>query len=171
MLLRSLSRCLKHAGGLPELPLLTQVYEEYLSGRIEAAELLRRGRDIQAAGSHNRHVRLAVRVLTRLTSEHKLQPGLVENPKAHFTSAFLCEVISHNVLDPSIPEIENLGKFITIEERCAKAAECHEAVLEDGRIPRIAEMLLSDPNALKMRLPASKRPRVSTVNFLAFTVG
>jgi hypothetical protein len=170
MLLSSAARCLKHTGGFPELPQMVELYNDFLVGRIEEAELYERARSIAALGRHSRHVRLGERVLRRLVVQQLREPASLNNPSAYYATQFILELISHNFLDPSIPEIENLARFASIEERLGKAAECHNALLTDGRIPRIAEILLSDPGAATMRLPPSKRARVDVRDMLSLVV-
>lgn len=171
MLLGGVTRSLKRHGGLPQLPELLTIYESYLSGHLLAMDAISCSRDVQAAGGHNKHVSLAVRVLHQLIVQNEVRPEIVDQPGQRLAEAFLQELMNQNVLDPSIPEVENLGRFTTLKERDERSVACRCAVDADGRLPRIADILLKDPTASKMRLPASRQRRVSTADMLTYTVG
>lgn len=171
MLIRSAARSLSSSGGLPAFPVLFEVYWQACQELQTPAEALSALRLLQAEGFHNRNVKLAVRAVGRLIAAPPVLPKTPDECSQHVALAFLAELIDHNVLDPSVPEIENLRRFPTFEDRNARADDCRRAISMDGRLHGLATALRKDPSCTRMRLPKSDKPKATTEQLLSSSVG
>jgi hypothetical protein len=161
ILVRSVGRALRRYAGVPELPTLVSLYTGYCGGRITATEAFGQVHSIQAKAGYQKQVQLAARVVTRLIAYSEVAETAPEHPAEYLAIEVVREMIKHNVLDPSIPEVENLGRFATLEERRYRAMQCQQAIDADVRLRTVAEQLLADPNATRLRVPRSEEQRVS----------
>lgn len=171
MLMKGIVRCLTHTGGLPAFPKLVDIYWEFLRGCSTPAATFDALRSLQREGLHNRNVQLGVRAVERLMATPSASTEEYGACGQRVAEAFLSELVDHNVLDPRIPEIENLRRFPTLADRYERADECRSALAADGRLQHLAGALVTDPACAKMRVPRRPAPAATTETILTYTVG
>lgn len=171
MLMKGAARSLSSSGGLPALPALVEVYWLFLQKGVTPNEALGKLRQLQADGFHNRNIQLGVRAVGRLITAPQAPTGEFDDCAQKVAAAFLSELIDHNVLDPSIPEVENLRRFPTLADRYERADRCRAEIAADGRLDGLATALRKNPTCARLRLPKSDKPTPTTEQFLASSIG
>jgi hypothetical protein len=171
MLMRGAARCLATSGGLPSFYALVDVYWKFLAGHLEPSDAFAALRSLQASEFYNRNVQLGARTVTRLIAAPPAEMPTFEDCVQQVARGFLSELIDHNVLDPGITEIENLRRFPTLKDREERAKACRAAIKADGRLDGLATSLRNNPKCIRMRIPRTNKPAVTTEQILTYTVG
>lgn len=162
--LHSLCRSLRLYGGVPGLHDIADIVARTIDGRCEITEAFRRLRGVEQAADGHRHTRVAVRAANGLLVEIEQGQQLARDSAQEVAARFCHALIDHQLFGRVRPALVG-ERFVSYDEAVACERACIDATAP--YMARVAEALVDDPRARRLRAPRMPGiPQRSTADLL-----
>jgi hypothetical protein len=162
--LAALGRALRRGHGLRWLGDLQSVAEAVMGDTLSASDALSHLHAIELASGGERHTKVAVRTVEGIIAQAGDAPDSVHNLGDLIATRFCRDLLAHYLYGPAW--IEVLQERFPVPSEARAFADAVAAVVEP-RLEKLAEGLVRDPEATRLRAPAIRvESRRSTAELL-----